>query len=185
MNFDRRLAAASISVTAIILIPQPQVAYAKSAEPIAVQLESNYRVDLSVQVVGELVAIDPKAEDFYNQGVDKYNKGDFKGAVEAYDRAIELNPNYTIAYSNGGSIRYQLGDKQGALADFDRALKIDPNNASAYYNRGTTRSTLKDKQGAMQDFQKAADLFQKQGNTELYQNALNRIRELQDTTSTP
>ncbi len=137
------------------------------------------RVDVSVPVAIELSAAEQTAEEFYNQAREKYDKGDYQGAIEACDRAIGLNPNYVDAYIGRGNARDDSGDRQGAIADYDQALKIDPNYAFAYYNRGVTRLRLKDKQGATEDLQKAADLFQQEGNKELYQKALNLIEILQ------
>ena len=83
------------------------------------------------------------------------------------------------AYYNRGNARSALGDKQGAIEDYDRAISINPNYADAYNNRGVVRSDIGDKQGAIEDFQKAANLYQRQGNQEDYQYALDRIRKLQ------
>ena len=125
--------------------------------PIAASLRglASTRVDLSVLVASESGAIDPKAEDFYNQGEEKYAKRDYQGAIADFDRAIELNPNYFNAYIGRGNARDDSGDSRGAIADYDRALKISPNNASAYYNRGVTRSRLGDTQAALSDFTQA------------------------------
>jgi tetratricopeptide (TPR) repeat protein len=113
------------------------------------------RVDFPLRVAKEPEAIDPKAEEFYNQGEQKYGKKDYQGAIADFDRAIELNPNHWAAYIGRGNARDDSGDSRGAIADYDRALKIDPNNASAYYNRGVTQSRLGDNQAALSDFNQA------------------------------
>ncbi|MBG1259638.1 tetratricopeptide repeat protein [Nostoc sp. BAE] len=59
-----------------------------------------------------------------------------------------------------------------AIEDFNQAIKINPNLAEAYYNRGSVRFNLGDKQGAIADLQKAADLFQQEGKTQDYQDAI-------------
>ncbi|MBO1055360.1 MAG: tetratricopeptide repeat protein [Dolichospermum sp. JUN01] len=56
---------------------------------------------------------------------------------------------------------------------------FNPNYADAYYNRGNAYATLGDKFQAISDFQQAAKIYQQQGNNETYQDALNRIRKLQ------
>ncbi|WP_331001045.1 tetratricopeptide repeat protein [Nostoc commune] len=58
------------------------------------------------------------------------------------------------------------------MEDFNQAIKINPNLAEAYYNRGSVRFNLGDKQGAIADLQKAADLFQQEGKTQDYQDAI-------------
>jgi tetratricopeptide (TPR) repeat protein len=121
----------------------------------SLRLLASSQVDLGVKVPSVPVATGPKADDFFIQGGDKYQKGDYQGAVAAYNQAIQLNPNYAEAYNNRGNARDELGDKQGAIADFNEALRINPNDAYAYYNRGLTRSELGDKQGAIADFNEA------------------------------
>jgi C-terminal processing protease CtpA/Prc len=56
---------------------------------------------------------------------------------------------------------------------------VNPQLAEVYYNRGLARLELKDKQGAREDLQKAADLYQQQNNIEMYQTALEKLKEIQ------
>jgi tetratricopeptide (TPR) repeat protein len=121
----------------------------------SLRLLASSQVDLGVKVPSEPVATGPKADDFYIQGGDKFKKGDYQGAVAAYNQALRINPNYTQAYNNRGSARYSLGDKQGAITDFNQALQINPNLANAYYNRGVARYDLGDNQGAIADYDQA------------------------------
>jgi tetratricopeptide (TPR) repeat protein len=118
------------------------------------------------------------AQAYKNRGLIRSDLGDKQGALADYNKAIELNQHYILAYYNRGVVRNYLGDKQGALADYNKAIELKPDNAESYYGLGIVRRELGDKQGAIKYFQKAADLYQKQGNTEWYQNALNRIKEL-------
>jgi tetratricopeptide (TPR) repeat protein len=125
------------------------------------------------------------ANPYNNRGLARLNLGDNEGAIADFNQALKIDPNLDSAYYNRGAARSTLGDKRGAIADYDQALKINPNFANAYYTRGNARSYLGDKQGAIQDYQKAADLSQQQGNKDMYQDALNEIRQLQGRSSTP
>ncbi|MFM2433260.1 MAG: repeat-containing protein YrrB, partial [Cyanobacteriota bacterium] len=86
---------------------------------------------------------------------------------------------YATAYNGRGNARFALGDNNGAIADYDQAIKLKPDNAEAYYNRGIARSALGDKKGAVNDYQQAADLYKQQGKTTDYEDALNKIKKLQ------
>lgn len=150
----------------------------------------NIRSDLgdnrgAIEDYNQALRISPNfSQAYYNRGNTRSELGDKQGAIADYDQALRINPNYTYAYGSRGNARYELGDKQGALDDYNEVLRINPNDALAYYNRGNARSDLGDSQGAIQDFQKAAELYQKQGNRNDYQDALNRIRQLQNNTPT-
>ena len=121
----------------------------------SLRLLASSQVDLGVNVPSAPVATGPKADDFYIQGGDKSQKGDYQGAIAAYSQALVLNPNYAEAYNNRGNARSDLGDKKRAIADYDQALRINPNYAGAYNNRGTARSDLGDKKGAIADYDQA------------------------------
>ena len=44
----------------------------------------------------------PLANISYNSGVDKYEQGDYQGAIADYTKAIEINPKFALAYFNRG-----------------------------------------------------------------------------------
>lgn len=99
----------------------------------------------------------PRADDYFASGVQKSKQGDDRGALADYNRAIELNANYAVAYNNRGNLKYnKLQDVPGALADYDRAIALDPNSARAYYNRGVLKKNkLQDFAGALTDYDRA------------------------------
>jgi tetratricopeptide (TPR) repeat protein len=75
---------------------------------------------------------------------------------------------------------------KGAIADYTKAIEINPNYGEAYYNRGLSRLALGQKnKSTLEDFQKAAKIYQEQGKTEYYQDALERIKELQQSNPGP
>jgi regulator of sirC expression with transglutaminase-like and TPR domain len=134
----------------------------------------------AIVAYNQVLAITPNNADAYRyRGNAKANLGDKQAAIQDYNQAIKINPNYAHAYNNRGNAKYDLGDKQAAIQDYNQAIKINPNYADAYYNRGVAKSALGDKSQAISDFQQSAKLYQQQGKNEDYQDALNRIRELQ------
>ena len=76
------------------------------------------------------------AEDFYQLGINKAKERDFEGAIENFDRAIKLKPNYANAYNNRANVRHELGDDSGAIDDYTEAILLNPNCAGFHRNRG-------------------------------------------------
>ena len=59
-----------------------------------------------------------------------------KTAVENFDQAIALNPEYARAYFERGLVKRELDQADDALDDFTRAIALDPEYTEAYYQRG-------------------------------------------------
>ncbi len=117
--------------------------------------------------------------DLLNRGRDRFQHGDYKGAIEDFNQAIVLNPNDANAYYNRGLVLHELGDDLNAIWNFDRALQLNPRDGFAYLHRAGARYGLGDQPGTIQDLQLAAKLFQAQGDTANYQQAESLIKRLQ------
>ena len=75
------------------------------------------------------------AADYVNAGIEKGKRGDFKGAIADYNKAIDINPQYAFAYNNRGLAKYYgLGDQQGACADFKKAVSLGDQSTAQWLN---------------------------------------------------
>jgi tetratricopeptide (TPR) repeat protein/tRNA A-37 threonylcarbamoyl transferase component Bud32 len=81
------------------------------------------------------------------------------GAIQDYDRALEISPGFAEAYLNRGSARWAKGDAKGAYADFDELLRRGALLAGAYNGRGRTLLELmNDPDRALPDLNEAIRL---------------------------
>ena len=62
-------------------------------------------------------------------------KGDSDSAISDYDKAIEINARYAVAYLNRGSAFEAKGDHDRAIADYSKMIEINAQDAEAYYGR--------------------------------------------------
>jgi tetratricopeptide (TPR) repeat protein len=81
------------------------------------------------------IFIDPAAEKYNILGVELNEKGHFDEAIEQFNAAINIYPNYAVAYNNRGAAFACKGDPKRALEDFNQALRINPYYHDAQFNR--------------------------------------------------
>ena len=98
------------------------------------------------------------AEGWFQEGL-RYDssKDTYPLALKAYQKAVELDPNFADAYVNMGNIYY----RQELFVDAERcyrlAITCDPDHAEAYYNLGNTLDELDCTQEAGDCFQKSLE----------------------------
>jgi len=95
------------------------------------------------------------AEEYFDKG---YAASDPKDKVLWYTKAIELDPEYALAYNNRGLAKYYLKDYASTIKDYDRAIELNPEDAIAYNNRGIAKRKLKDYASAIKDYNRAIEL---------------------------
>ena len=71
-----------------------------------------------------------KAQEFYEVGLEKGRKRQNKEAIAYFDKAIELNPNFALAYLDRAYVQF---DRQKALEDFRSAEEIYRRNGELQY----------------------------------------------------
>ncbi|MEP2446084.1 MAG: tetratricopeptide repeat protein [Balneola sp.] len=92
--------------------------------------------DAAIEEFNKALQIEESKELYNLRGVAKINKGDFYSALSDFSRALELDPEYSVALGNQGFAKLQIGDFNNAITDIKRSLAMDSVNAKAYNNLG-------------------------------------------------
>ena len=109
----------------------------------------------------------------YALGLTDYETGHLFGAIAEFDRAIQLNPQYGMAYIYRGLSKAGLGHDIEAIPDYDAAIQLNPRDgiaSLAYYFRGLAKSALGQYHASIEDYDAAirlkpdiADFFNSRG----------------------
>jgi len=98
------------------------------------------------------------AVDWYNKGGLFLSSGNYIEAIEAYSKAIALNPHLTEAYDGRAFSYYKLGKLQEAIKDLDKVIEAKPRDAKAYRIRGNLHFDLGNIPESVKDMKIAAEL---------------------------
>ena len=91
----------------------------------------------------------------YWTGNDRFNKGDYQGAIEAYTKAIAKDSSNFAAWFHRATAHGFLNENELALADYDRAIRILPDFALAFHYRGHIHSKMRQYELAIGDYDSA------------------------------
>ncbi len=178
-DFARALAQANpTSAPTIYAAPQPAIAPTLPAHPLSPATSST-----------------KTKKEWFNQGNDLHRLKRDEEALTAYNRAIELDPTYDVAYNNKGTALNNLKRHEEALDAYNRAIELDPIHALTYHNKGNTLDDIRCDEEALDAYNRAIELdptyaasYTNKGNTlhslRRYEEALaacNRAIELDPT----
>ncbi len=101
--------------------PTPPSRYSAPPRSAPVQVEQN---------------VPEEAAEAFNQGVQLGRLRRYDEAIEFYDKAISIKPDYAKAIFNKAVALQMLNRLEEAVQAYDQALAINPNDAEAWSNKG-------------------------------------------------
>jgi tetratricopeptide (TPR) repeat protein len=87
-----------------------------------------------------------------------YNSDNYEEAIKSYDKAIELDPKFAMAWHNKGNVLYTLERPEEAIKSYDKAIELDPNLASALFIRASIKAKKGETENALADLKKATEI---------------------------
>jgi tetratricopeptide (TPR) repeat protein len=76
------------------------------------------------------------AEAWFYQGLDLEEEGDTDGALEAYRRALELEPDLPEIHLNLGRLLHEKGELAAAESHYRQAVELDPDEPVSVFDLG-------------------------------------------------
>ncbi|MBW4691158.1 MAG: tetratricopeptide repeat protein [Lyngbya sp. HA4199-MV5] len=138
----------------------PTLFPASIKEPVAA--DNLPRVQAITTELETLQAANPKLtltpDDYFNQGKALFYEARYKEALAAYDKALELDPDYYEVWNHRGVALGNLQLYTAAIAAFDKALELKPDYYEVWNNRGVALGSLQLYTAAIAAFDKALEL---------------------------
>ena len=113
-------------------------------------------INICYSVIAETKSdIQQSVKYLFSSGNKKIISGDYKGAIEDFNKVINLTPNNANAYYSRGLTKKKLENYLEAIEDYNIAIKLNPSFDIAYYERGFAKYKLQDYEGAIEDYNTA------------------------------
>jgi hypothetical protein len=105
-----------------------------------------------------LASVEHHAEAHHIQGVTLFQEGKVSEAIQQYEQALRLYPDYPKAHLNLGIALEQTGRGPEAIAQYEEALRLNPDYAKAHYNLAVALERAGRIQDAIQHYEQASDI---------------------------
>ncbi len=131
----------------------------------------------------------------YEGGLKKARGGDAEGAVKAYQKALQVSPNFYLAHNNLGALYMNAGQADKAVECFEQAIRLNDKPGPPYTNLGRIylergdlekaqemldKAVQKDHQSAVASFL-AGSLYLRLGQNNKSEALLRRAHQLDPT----
>jgi len=105
-----------------------------------------------------LTEMQKQARSYREDGFEAQRTNDYDAALNLYQKAVALDPNYAVPYNDMGIIYESKGDNDRALESYFKAVKVDPFYESAYTNLALLYESRRDLVNAAACWQKRSEL---------------------------
>ena len=102
--------------------------------------------------------IDMESRKELNLGIKFLLNNNDKNAIEHFNKAIEIKPDFAEAFQYRSKVYFAANEKQLAMQDINKAIDLNPNYGEAYKSRAYYKESAGDRDGACLDYKKAKEL---------------------------
>lgn len=99
-----------------------------------------------------------EAENLALQGNQRFQAGDYQGALGFYEQAIQIQPDFHQAWNNRGEVFRVNGQYEDAIASYDKALQLNLKFFESWNNRGHALYALGRYEEAIYSFDNALEI---------------------------
>jgi tetratricopeptide (TPR) repeat protein len=92
----------------------------------------------AIALLTQLVERNPSAANYNNRGLIYFQSGQQALALEDYNQALQIDPNFDSTYNNRANCYISQGCIAEALADYEVALNLNPGNVRSWINQAIT-----------------------------------------------
>jgi tetratricopeptide (TPR) repeat protein len=126
-----------------------------------------YKVLISIGILGFGIAAtvltvnlikSSNASELYKRGETFLELKRYDDALAAYNRAVELRPEYAEAWNGKGDTLLALKRYEEARNAYDKAIQFQPNYGEAWIGRGNALNSLQQYKEAINSFDKALEI---------------------------
>ncbi len=104
--------------------------------------------------VEDIEKISINANRLFERGMAFFKLGEYHIAIEFFDKALEIDPEFKLALNNKGASLMMLGRFDEAIKCYDKLLELNPNHHLALSNKGFCLTKLGKYEEAIESFDK-------------------------------
>jgi len=102
--------------------------------------------------------LDNVTKQFLNAGNKSYKRGDLGKATSYYEKALEFDPEFYLAYFQLGVLQKKQGQSKAAIESLNRVIEIKPDHDKTWFTLGTAYETDGNVDMAIDHYKKAIDI---------------------------
>jgi tetratricopeptide (TPR) repeat protein len=118
----------------------------------------NVNLDQYVYLLRSTTKLEGSATNYFNIAYSFGEKGEHVKAIENYDKAIKIKPDYAAAWLNKGASLGKLDRREEAIKCYDKALEINPDYTLAWHGKGASLANLDRREEAIKCYDKALEI---------------------------
>ena len=136
------------------------------------ELHRNNQLNEAVEAYERIAVEAPFPDVYFMLGNARTMLGNIDGAIEAYEQAVSMDPNYTEAFSNLGLVYFNAGNFDKAEQVAQKAVTLDGNIVQSHVVLGQVYSKTSEFDKAIESFKKALTLKPEQEHLLIFLGAL-------------